>query len=193
MSNPATLSFSEIFNRSVERFGQGTVSARGVSVRSGEAAGRPWMQVAAERWGEVARFLHDEPATRLDMLRCITGLDYPDKRQLTAAYELMSFEHPWVFCVKVTVPRDKAVLPSVAGVWKSADWHEREAYDMVGLLFEGHPDSVETGGVRHPRRILLPEDWVGHPLRKDYVFPREYGGIPGSVEVDWAQKANYPK
>ena len=59
-------------------------------------------------------------------------------------------------------------VPSVCGVWRTADWQEREVYDLLGVVFVGHPD---------PRRILLADDWIGHPLRKDYEFPLEYHGI----------------
>jgi NADH-quinone oxidoreductase subunit C len=70
---------------------------------------------------------------------------------------------------KLRVDRQNPVAPSVTSIWKGADWHERETYDLVGIRFEGHPDL---------RRILLPEDWAGHPLRKDYEYPDEYQGIP---------------
>jgi NADH-quinone oxidoreductase subunit C len=86
--------------------------------------------------------------------------------------------------VKVYCPRENPRVPSVVDVWKAADWHEREAFDMFGIIFDGHPDL---------RRILCADDWVGYPLRKDYVFPREYHGIPGSVELDWQQQPDYPK
>ena len=69
-------------------------------------------------------------------------------------------------------------MPSVHQLWASANWHEREAFDLLGIEFTGHPDL---------RRILCADDWVGFPLRKDYEFPREYHGIPGSVELDWQQ------
>jgi len=71
--------------------------------------------------------------------------------------------------IKVRVPRDAPHVRSVADVWSTADWHEREAFDLLGVTFDQHPD---------PRRILCPDDWVGHPLRKDYEFPTEYQGIP---------------
>ena len=87
-------------------------------------------------------------------------------------------------CIKVKVPRDNPHVASVADVWPTADWHEREAYDLMGIVFDGHPDSVEDSDGRHPRRILCPDDWVGHPLRKDYVFPMEYHGIPAVTEYE---------
>jgi NADH-quinone oxidoreductase subunit C len=87
-----------------------------------------------------------------------------------------------VFAVNVRVDRADAHIPSVADVWPAADWHEREAYDLVGIVFDGHPDSVEDLDGLHPRRILCPDDWAGYPLRKDYAFPIEYHGIPGTTE-----------
>ena len=67
-------------------------------------------------------------------------------------------------------------------MWNAADWHEREAFDMMGIIFDGHPDAVEGPDGPHPRRILCPDDWEGFPLRKDYVFPMEYHGIPAVTE-----------
>jgi NADH-quinone oxidoreductase subunit C len=76
--------------------------------------------------------------------------------------------HRHALTVKVGVARDDPRLATVATVWRTAIWQEREIFDLLGVVFAGHPDL---------RRILLPEDWVGHPLRKDYVEPTEYHGI----------------
>ncbi len=153
----------------------------------------PWFAVPAERWLEFATFLRNDPALRFNLLRCVTGLDYPDKQQLAVAYDLLSFDHRHELCIKVFVSRETPHISSVARIWRAAEWHERETYDLLGIVFDGHPDSVTDESGTHPRRILLPDDWKGFPLRKDYAFPREYQGIPGSVEIDWAQKSDYPK
>ena len=88
------------------------------------------------------------------------------------------------FAVRVEVDRDNPHIPTVSGVWPAADWHEREAYDMFGIVFDGHPDSLEDHDGLHPRRILCPDDWIGYPLRKDYRYPMEYHGIPGTTEYE---------
>jgi len=139
----------------------------------------PRIHVGPEVWPELAAFLKSEPALQFDWLGCLTGLDYAADAKMAVAYDLWSFSLKHRFAVKVYVPRDSPAVPSVTSVWKSAGWHDREAYDLFGIDFPGHPDL---------RRILLEDDWVGHPLRKDYVFPREVHGIPGSVELDWQQK-----
>ncbi len=143
----------------------------------------PRVHVSATHWRMVAEFLHGDEALAMDWLACITGIDYVADNQLCAVYELRSSRHGHWFAVKVYVDRDGPRIPSVADLWPAADWHEREAWDLLGITFENHPD---------PRRILLPEDWVGHPLRKDYAFPRTYHGIPGTYELDWQQKPDYP-
>lgn len=148
----------------------------------------PWIEVSPAGLVEVCRFLRDDPELRLDMLNCITGVDYfePDPKKaakvdwqphLEVVYHLSSTVKKHTLVLKVMLPRWKdditgnlPELPTLAGVWATADWHEREVYDLSGVEFVGHPD---------PRRILCPEDWVGHPLRKDYEMPLEYHGIRG--------------
>lgn len=143
----------------------------------------PRVHIAAAHWRELAEFLFNDPDLALDWLGCLTAIDYVVDNQLCAAYDLYSTKHKHWFAVKVYVDRDQPSIPSVMDLWPAADWHEREAYDMMGIVFTGHSDL---------RRILLPEDWVGYPLRKDYQFPREYHGIPGTTELDWQQKPDYP-
>ncbi|HMB96044.1 MAG TPA: NADH-quinone oxidoreductase subunit C, partial [Tepidisphaeraceae bacterium] len=138
----------------------------------------PRVHVNAQDWRELAEFLLREPSIKLDWLANLSGVDYVADEKMCVVYDLWSFDHRHVFAVKVYTPRDTASVPSVADLWPAADWHEREAYDMFGIDFPGHPDL---------RRILCAEDWEGFPLRKDYVFPREYHGIPASVELDWQQ------
>ena len=148
----------------------------------------PWIEVAPMAIARVGRYLRDNPALAMDMLNCITAVDHfePDPRKAAKAgfqphleivYHLSSIRHKHTLVLKVIVDRwqDDVVgqLPrvhSVADVWRTADWHEREVYDLSGVWFEGHPDL---------RRILCPEDWIGYPLRKDYEMPLEYHGIRG--------------
>lgn len=148
----------------------------------------PWIEVAPEGLVEVCRYLRDEPSLRFNFLNCITCVDYfePDEKKaaktgwqphLEMVYHLYSLPNKISLVVKVMLPRwkDDVVgelpeVPTVSGVWSTADWHERETYDLSGIRFVGHPNL---------RRILCPEDWVGHPLRKDYEMPLEYHGIRG--------------
>ncbi len=152
----------------------------------------PHVFVDPAAWPEVARFLKDDDRLLLNYLRSITSVDMLEDDELIAAYDLYSARAtanpgaPWElhneFCVKIRVPREKPHIPSVADVWRAADWHEREAYDLMGIVFDGHPDSVNGPEGPHPRRILCPDDWEGHPLRKDYRFPMEYHDIPAVTE-----------
>ena len=138
------------------------------------------IHTTAEHWQDMAPFLRHDPTLQFDWLACLSGVDYVADDQFCVVYDLWSFTLKHRFAVKVYAPRrEGANFPSVADLWPTADWHEREAFEMFGMTFARHPDL---------RRLLLADDWVGFPLRKDYVFPREYHGIPGSVELDWQQK-----
>jgi len=143
----------------------------------------PRVHVNADAWRQLAELLKRDPELSFDFLACISAVDYVADNQFCCVYDLYSMTHKHWFAVKVYVDRNVAVIPSVMDLWPAADWHEREAYDMMGITFPGHTDL---------RRILLPEDWEGYPLRKDYVFPREYHGIPGTYELDWQQQPDYP-
>jgi NADH-quinone oxidoreductase subunit C len=147
----------------------------------------PWIEVKAEGLLELGRYLHEEPELKFDMLHCITAVDYfePDAKKaaqvqwqphLELIYHFSSAVHRHRLVLKVCRPRwldDKAgqlpEVPSLSRIWRTAEWHEREVFDLMGVRFQGHADL---------RRILCPEDWVGHPLRKDYTMPAEYHGIP---------------
>jgi len=96
-----------------------------------------------------------------EYLNCLSGVDYRDRFEVV--YHLSSLEEKLKVTVKVPLPHEDPVVRSVTSLWRGADWHEREAYDLLGIRFQGHPDL---------RRILLPEDWEGHPLRKDYEDDR---------------------
>ena len=94
-----------------------------------------------------------------EYLNCISAVDWVASGELEAVYNLSSLKGPTKCLVRVRVPREDPVVRSVVPLWSTADWHEREAFDLMGIRFDGHPDL---------RRILTSEDWVGHPLRKDY-------------------------
>jgi NADH-quinone oxidoreductase subunit C len=143
----------------------------------------PRIHVNASDWREIAQFIFSDPSLKLDWMANLSGVDYVADGKLCVVYDLWSFDLRHTFAVKVFCPRTDPHIPSVCDFWPAADWHEREAYDMFGIVFDGHPDL---------RRILCADDWEGFPLLKDYVFPREYHGIPASVELDWQQQADYP-
>ncbi len=148
----------------------------------------PWIEVSPDGLIEVMTYLKSDDALQFDMLNCITAVDYfqPDPKKaakagfdphLQVVYHLSSISKKHTLVVKVMLPRWKddvegqlPEVPSVCSIWRTADWHEREVYDLSGVNFVGHPDLC---------RILCPEDWVGHPLRRDYEMPLEYHGIRG--------------
>jgi NADH-quinone oxidoreductase subunit C len=115
---------------------------------------------------DVCRFLRDDPETALDCLSNQTGVDYKDR--IEVVYHLFSYRHRHGCVLKLKLPRENPVAATVEGIWSAANWMEREIFDLLGVTFQGHSDM---------RRILMPEDWVGYPLRKDFVEPQEYHGI----------------
>ncbi len=126
----------------------------------------PFVKIQPEKIKDVALFLRDDERMQFDFLMCLSGVDY--KGKLGVTYNLASMNLKHKITLKVEVPTETPNIPSVETIWKTANWHEREAYDMVGIIFEGHPDL---------RRILLPYDWEGYPLRKDYQVPEFYNGM----------------
>jgi NADH-quinone oxidoreductase subunit C len=173
-SSPMTT--QEIANQLVTRF-QDRIDAVFADDR------HPRIHLQAANWRSVAEFLRHDPTLQMDWLANLSGVDYAADGQLAVVYDLWSFQLRHSLAMKVFMPRENPHIASVVDLWAAANWHEREAFDLLGIVFDGHPDL---------RRILCADDWVGHPLRKDYVFPREYHGIPGSVELDWQQQADYP-
>jgi NADH-quinone oxidoreductase subunit C len=147
----------------------------------------PWIEIRVEGLIETAKRLRDDRDLWFDMLHCITAIDYfePDPKKaaqvtwqphLEVVYHLSSTVHRHRLVLKVSMPRWRddvpgqlPEVPSLSQLWRTAEWHEREVFDLSGVRFLGHPDL---------RRILCPEDWSGHPLRKDYEMPSQYHGIP---------------
>ena len=135
---------------------------------------QPYLTLSADKLVELCQFLRDDERLFFDLLACITAIDNGvDKDTMDVIYNLTSIPYEHNLMLRVTLPRNtgttaQPTLPSLAHLWRTADWHEREAYDLLGIYFDKHPDL---------RRILLPTDWIGHPLRTDYEEPEEYHGI----------------
>lgn len=160
----------------------------GAVVEAVETGRHPSLTIAADKLVAVARVLHDDPDLAMDCCHLVTAVDWPAKapadgpgtievlyhlvsyaKKQSAAYRRSAVKNDGFLVLRVRVPRDKPEVPSVMGVWVGADWHERETWDLMGVKFTGRASL---------RRILLPEDWPGHPLRKDWAYPVEYHGIP---------------
>ena len=125
-----------------------------------EFRGETTVVVPLEHLVRTAEYLVTEPSLRFSFLSDITTVDrYPIEPRFEVNYHLLSIERRERLRLKVRVPGNEPVVPSVTPVWPTANWHEREIFDLFGIRFQGHPDL---------RRILMPEDWEGYPLRKDY-------------------------
>ena len=173
------MNIAEIAERLKQEFGEQIVR---VEVECAD----PSIEIKADGLHAICQFLRETSDLNFDFLHCISGVDYletdPKKAKkidwephYELLYHLSSMKHRHRLVLRVVLPRWRNDVPgqlpqvvSVADIWRTADWHEREVYDLGGVAFTGHPDF---------RRILCPEDWDGHPLRKDYETPEEYHGI----------------
>lgn len=169
-----------IYDLLLDRFGDEIIAGKNLEAID------PWIEVAPASIAEVCEFLRDDERLRFDHLNDLTAVDYFEpaaaKRarvsfepHLEIVYHLSSFETHQRLVVKAKLPRwrndvpgEPPAIPTVSHLWPIADWHERECYDLFGVWFEGHPNLV---------RMMMPEDWQGHPLRKDYEWPEDYHGI----------------
>ena len=149
-----------IYDLLKSRFGDGILEFQE------EGISPPFAVVSPETLPDVARFLRNEPGLSFDSLMCLSGVDYQER--FAVAYHLHSMRERHQVGLKVFLPRENPSVRSVDSVWPAANFMERETYDLYGIDFEGSIDL---------RRILLPEDWEGHPLRKDYKYPEFYHGI----------------
>jgi NADH-quinone oxidoreductase subunit C len=126
----------------------------------------PFIQVTAESLFEISHTLRDKEEFLFDYLMCISSLDLFET--IGVVYHMYSMKHKHKLVLKIIVPKSEPRVPSVELIWRSADWHEREAFDMMGVVFEGHHNMI---------RILCPYDWEGYPLRKNYQPPEYYHGM----------------
>jgi len=150
----------EIFDKLKEEFNDAIIEL------SGESPGEPFIIVDGSKIEDISIFLRDEDTLNFDYLVDLCGMDYGEN--LGIVYHLYSMNHKHRIVIKVLVPKDNPIVPTIENVWRTADWHEREAWDMFGIKFDGHHNMI---------RILTPYDWDGHPLRKDYKEPDEYHGM----------------
>jgi NADH-quinone oxidoreductase subunit C len=161
----------QIAEKIKERFPEEALAIR-------EFRGQVSVTVKKDRIRDICRFLHDEPDLFFDYPVDLCGVDYMGMKEsrFEVVYHLYSIKHRHALRLKAEVPEKDARIDSVLPVWAGVNWHERECYDMFGISFTGHPDM---------RRVLLPEDWEGHPLRKDYPVKgpeKEWSGFLDVLE-----------
>jgi NADH-quinone oxidoreductase subunit C len=160
----------EIFNILKAKFGDAlieeTIAAAGGPASVGYAM-QPWIQIAPNRMKEICFFLRDESVLQFDYLSCVSGMDY-NNGTFGVVYHLFSMAHKHKIVLKTQCTKEAMHVQSVSAVWGTANWHEREAFDLFGIVFDEHPDL---------RRLLLPDDWEGFPLRKDYKVQEFYHGM----------------
>lgn len=159
------MSFEEIKQLIISHIGSEVI------IEANETALQPYLQIQTDKIAEVGRLLHENG---FDHLACITGIDNGTTLgTMEVIYHLYAILHATSLTLKIKIIRNSQneampTVPTLSAVWRSADWHEREVYDLFGIAFDGHLDM---------RRILLPADWQGFPLRKDYEAQTLYRGI----------------
>jgi NADH-quinone oxidoreductase subunit C len=159
------MSFENIKTLLINKFGNDIIT--------GEETGglQPALLIDPDRIVEVCLELRDNPQTYFDFLSCLSGVDYGvDENRFGVVYHLASIPYQTQLTLKISKENNRDLdelpsFPSISSVYHAADWHEREAFEMEGIFFEGHPDL---------RRLLLPDDWEGYPLRKDYTTVDKY-------------------
>jgi NADH-quinone oxidoreductase subunit C len=162
------MSFDDVKLLLTEKFGPGVIVGEETGVL------QPALLIDAGRIADVCLELRNNPKTYFDFLSSITGVDYGiEANRFGVVYHLASIPYQTQLTLKISCENDRDInnlptFPSLTPVYRTADWHERETYDLVGIFFDGHPDL---------RRILLPDDWEGYPLRKDYKTAEYYKGI----------------
>ena len=162
------MSFAEIRSLLIEKFGESVIVGEEITGL------QPAFLIDPDRIADVCLELRNNPKTYFDFLSCLSGVDYGiEAGRFGVVYNLASIPYQTQLTLKVSKENgrdldDLPSFPTITSVYHAADWHEREAFDMIGIFFEGHPDL---------RRILLPDDWDGYPLRKDYKTAEYYKGI----------------
>ncbi|AFM06045.1 NADH/F420H2 dehydrogenase, subunit C [Bernardetia litoralis DSM 6794] len=157
------MTFEEIANILKEKF------QNSISIQNVETLQPRILIEKKEAFLEIAHFLYSDERLYFDNLVCITALDNQDSFEVIYQFYSYPFEHSITLAVLLVNEEDKnPVVDSLTSIWKAADWHEREAFDMIGIEFNNHPDL---------RRLLMPADWEGFPLRKDYKTQENYHGI----------------
>ena len=146
-----------------------------------EAAVDPFIVIKPEGLRPVVEFILEDERLLFDMCHSIAGVDYDANEPLGLTYVFSSFKLKHWFTLKVRFEgRDNCELETISDIHQGANWHERETFDLLGIKFKNHPDLT---------RILTPEDWEGHPLRKDYEMPETYQGVKNKPEDTWASNA----
>lgn len=150
----------DIYKLLSEKFGGETIIEHVMTGDEKKGFRDPFILVKTDAIADVSRYLKEDGQTQFDMLHLVSAVDWPD--YFESVYHLFSMKIRHRAILKVRTPKDNPKVPSVTSIWPSANWHERECFDMMGIVYENHPDLT---------RILCPEEWEGHPLRKDYQMP----------------------